>query len=180
VASGKKLWTMNGGGDIPVPTPIVAHDLMFFTSAHGALSPIYAIRTTATGDISLPKNETTSEHVAWAVLRGGNYMQTPLVVGEYLYCCRDNGVLTCYEAKTGKQMYRERLDGNGFTASAVAAGDRLYFTSEDGRVHVIKAGPTFESLAVNELGEQSLATPAASSGTVYFRTKGHLIAVDGK
>jgi outer membrane protein assembly factor BamB len=176
-ADGKNLWTLNGGGDIPVPTPIIAHDLAFITSAHGALSPIYAIKLSATGDISLPKDKNESDHVAWSIRRGGNYMQTPIVVGDYLYCCNDGGILTCFEAKTGKQMYRHRLDGNGFTASAVAAGERIYFTSEDGRVHVIKAGPTFESLAENELGEACLATPALSGGTIYFRTQKHLIAI---
>jgi outer membrane protein assembly factor BamB len=180
LADGKKLWTMNGGGDIPVPTPIVAHDLMFFTSAHGPQAPIFAIKTSAEGDITLPKGESSSDHVAWSNQRGGNYMQTPIVVGDYFYCCRDNGLLTCYEAKTGKQTYRTRLDGNGFTASGVAAGDRLYFTSEDGRVHVVKAGPAFESLAINDLGEQCLATPAVSNGTIFFRTKGHLIAIGGE
>jgi outer membrane protein assembly factor BamB len=185
LTTGKTLWTMNGGGDIPVPTPIVAHGLIYITSAHGPQSPIYAIKLTAQGDITLPRDQDMSDAVAWSVRRGGNYMQTPLVLGDYLYCCRDNGLLSCFEARTGKQMYRTRLDGNGFTGSAVAAappageGGRLYFTSEDGQVHVIKAGPTFELLATNELGEACLATPAVSGDTVFFRTKGHLIAVGG-
>jgi outer membrane protein assembly factor BamB len=93
-------------------------------------------------------------------------MQTPIVVGDLLYACRDNGVLTCFDARTGKQHYRQRLDGNGFTASPVAAGDKIYFTSEDGRVHVIKAGPAFAVLGENELGEPCLATPALSNGTI--------------
>lgn len=177
LATGKRIWMLNGGGDVPVPTPIVAHDLIFITGAHGPLAPIYAIKPTAEGDISLPRG---GKHMAWSILRGGNYMQTPIVVGDLLYACRDNGLLTCFDAKTGKQLFRQRLDGNGFTASPVAAGDRLYFTSEDGRVHVIKAGPTFESLAENELGEPCLATPALSGGTIFFRTRGHLIAVGGE
>jgi outer membrane protein assembly factor BamB len=106
-------------------------------------------------------------------------MQTPIVVGEHLYCCRDNGVLTCFDAKTGQQHYRTRLEGNGFTASPVTAGDRIYVTSEDGRVIVVKAGPRFGVMAENDLGEQCLATPAVDDGTIYFRTRGHLIAVGG-
>jgi outer membrane protein assembly factor BamB len=177
IADGKKRWTMKGGGDIPVPTPVAAHGLIYVTSAHGLMSPIYAIKSTAQGDITLPLDRDASAHVAWSIRRGGNYMQTPIVVGDYLYCCRDNGVLTCFDAKTGKQMYRTRLDGTGFTASAVAAGERIYFTAEDGRVHVIKAGPEFESLAENDLGESCLSTPALSGGTIFFRTRGHLIAI---
>jgi outer membrane protein assembly factor BamB len=157
--------------------PCAATGLIYVTSAHGLMSPIYAIKSTAQGDITLPLDRDASAHVAWSIRRGGNYMQTPIVVGDYLYCCRDNGVLTCFDAKTGKQMYRTRLDGTGFTASAVAAGERIYFTAEDGRVHVIKAGPEFESLAENDLGESCLSTPALSGGTIFFRTRGHLIAI---
>ena len=179
-ADGKKIWTMGNGGDIPVPAPIVAHDLVFITGAHGPQSPIYAIKPTATGDITLPKNKDASEHVAWSIRTGGNYMQTPIVVGDYLYACRDNGVVTRFDARTGKQSARQRLDGDGFTASGVAAGDHLYFTSEDGRVIVAKAGRTFGIMSENDLGEQCLATPALSDGVIYFRTRGHLITVGGK
>ena len=179
-ADGKKLWTMSGGGDIPVPTPVVAHGIAFFTSAHGPQSPIFAVKLAAAqGDITPPKAQTSSDAVVWSIRHGGNYMQTPLVVGDYLYCCRDNGVLTCFDAKTGQQHYRTRLEGNGFTASPVAAGDRIYVTSEDGHVIVVKAGRRFGVMAENELGEQCLATPAVSEGTIYFRTRGHLIAVGG-
>lgn len=68
------------------------------------------------------------------------------MVGDYLYCCNDAGVLACYSAKTGENLYSERLGkgGSGFTASAVAAGERIYFTSELGTVFVVKAGPKFE------------------------------------
>jgi outer membrane protein assembly factor BamB len=176
-STGKQLWKMNNGGDIPVPTPIVAHDLAFITGAHGPFAPIYAIKLSAAGDISLPLGTDSSDSIPWSIRRGGNYMQTPIVVGDLLYACRDNGVLTCFEAKTGKQLYRQRLDGNGFTASPVAAGDRIYFTSEDGRVHVIKAGKVFGVMGESELRESCLATPALSNGTIYFRTQKHLIAI---
>jgi outer membrane protein assembly factor BamB len=169
---------MGGGGDIPVPTPVVAHGLVFITSAHGPQSPVIAVKTSAEGDISLGDDgQTSTEHVAWSVNRGGNYMQTPIVVGDYLYCCRDNGVMTCFEAKTGKKVYGERLEGIGFTASPVASGDRIYFTSEDGQVHVVRPGPSFELLATNALGASCLSTPAVSDGVLYFRTQEYLVAV---
>ncbi|HMJ66671.1 MAG TPA: PQQ-binding-like beta-propeller repeat protein [Candidatus Binatia bacterium] len=177
--TGKELWKMGEGGDIPVPTPIIAQDLIFITSAHGRLSPIYAIRPNATNDISLRSNEKTNEFVAWSVLRGGNYMQTPVALGDYLYCCRDHGVLTCFTAKTGEQHYSERLGTGraGFTASMVAADNKVYATSEEGKVYVIKAGPRFDVLAMNDLGEPCMATPAISEGALYFRTKRHLICI---
>lgn len=203
-ATGTELWKMHGGGDVPVPTPVVGSGLIFITNAHGGLSPVYAIKPTARGDITL-KDEAaaagaggdskatespgsadadaprSSEHVAWSHPRIGNYMQTPLVYNDLLYICRDNGIMACHDAKTGEKKYKERLAGGvGFTSSPVAGDGKVYFTSEEGDVHVLKAGPTFERLAENKLGEIHMSTPAISEGTIFFRTKGQIIAVANK
>jgi outer membrane protein assembly factor BamB len=177
--SGKPIWWMRGGGDIPVPTPVAAHGLVFITNAHGGKSPVYAVKAGASGDITLPADATASEHVAWSVPTGGNYMQTPIVAGDELYSMKDNGVLTCWDARTGEVHYRERVGSrtSGFTASPVAAAGRLYFASEVGEVHVVKAGKSFEVLATNDLGEPCMATPALAAGTIYFRTRSHVTAV---
>lgn len=179
-ATGAEVWKMANGGDIPVPTPIAGHGLVFLTNAHGRLAPVYAIRADATGDISLEDDATTSDGVVWSVLRGsGAYMQTPVLLGDELYVCRDNGVLTVFDARTGKEHYKERLtsSGDGFSASGVAAGGHLYFTSEVGDVHVLRAGTAFDRVATLELGEVAMATPAIAHDTLYFRTKGHVIAI---
>jgi len=176
--TGEEVWNLRGGGDIPVPTPIVAHELVYVTNAHGRASPIYAIRLNARGDISLEDGASSNKFVAWSIGRGGAYMQTPIVYGDYLYNCRDNGVLSCYQAKTGQRLYQERLGGGGgFSASSVAGDGKLYFTSETGDVFVVGAGPEFELLAVNALDEVTLATPAMSGGVLFFRTRSHLLAV---
>ncbi len=176
--SGEELWRLRGGGDIPVPTPIFAHDLIFITNAHGRMAPIYAIRPSAEGDISLAEDATSSDNVAWAVLRGGGYMVTPLVYGDYLYNLRNNGALSVFDARTGERMYQERLgNGGGFSASPVAANGMVYFTSEDGDIFVVEAGPEFELLAANDMGEVCMATPAISEGLLLFRTQGHILAI---
>ncbi|MFN3649532.1 MAG: PQQ-binding-like beta-propeller repeat protein [Armatimonadota bacterium] len=177
--TGAELWRLTGGGDIPVPTPVVAHDLIFITNAHGRMAPIYAIRLDAKGDISLPEGATTNAHVAWSTHREGGYMQTPIVYGDHLYVCRDNGALSCYEARTGARVYQERLGTGrtGFTASPVAADGRLYFTSEDGDIYVVKAGEKFELLSVNPMGEVCMATPAIAPEMLVFRTQAHMVAV---
>ena len=113
-------------------------------------------------------------------LRGGGYMATPLVYRGVLYVVTYNGVLTAYDAKTGKKHYTQRVaDGTAFTASPVAADGKVYFASEDGRVFVIKADPVYQVVATNEMGESTLATPAFSEGTMFWRTQGHIIAVGG-
>jgi outer membrane protein assembly factor BamB len=180
ISTGKEIWRMAGGGDIPVPTPIVAGDLIYITNAHGMFAPIYAVRTSAQGDIT-PAAGKTSEHIAWFQSREGAYMQTPLVYQDLLFNCRDNGVLSVYDPKSGERKYQQRMaDGKtGFSASPVAADGKVYFTSEDGDVYVVKAGPAFELLAKNAMGEVCMATPAISAGVIYFRTRGHLIAIAG-
>jgi outer membrane protein assembly factor BamB len=178
--TGEEIWRMSGGGDCPVPTPVVSHGLVFLMSAHGPRSPIYAVRTDAAGDVSL--GASTNRYVAWSTLRGGSYMQTPLVYQDYLYCCHDDGVLLCFEASSGKQIYKERLGtgGEGFTASPVASEGKLYFTSERGSVFVVKVGAEFTVLATNRLDEVCMATPAIAGGTIFFRTQGHVLAVAEK
>jgi outer membrane protein assembly factor BamB len=177
--SGKELWRMKGGGDIPVPTPIFRRDLVFITNAHGPAAPILAVRTSARGDISLEPSSNTNAHVVWSQQREGGYMQTPLVYGDHLYVCRDNGVLSVFKAETGQRVYQQRLaDGRtGFSASAVAGDGKVYYTSEDGSVLVLKAGPVFEQIAENSLGETAMATPAISEGTIFFRTRTRLVAI---
>jgi outer membrane protein assembly factor BamB len=177
--TGKELWRLGNGGDIPVPTPIVAHGLIFLSSAHGRQAPLCAITVGATGDITPQGNETSNDQITWYKKRDGIYMQTPLVYGEYLYACKGNGVLSCYKARTGERLYRERLGrGNtGFTASAVAADGKLYFTSEDGAICVVQAGPEFKLLATNSMGEICMATPAASQGMLFFRAKNHVYGI---
>lgn len=177
--TGKELWRIGGGGDIPVPTPIVAHELVFLSSAHGRQRPLRAIREGAEGDITPAKAEELGDSIAWQLPRAGTYMQTPIVVGDYLYACGDNGLLNCYDARTGKSVYRQRL-GNGttgFTASPVAADGKLYFASESGEIHIIQAGPKFEELAVIAMEETCMATPAIARGMLIVRTQGHVVAI---
>ncbi len=178
LATGEELWRMAGGGDIPVPTPVVSDGLIFITNAHGPAAPIYAIKTDAAGDISLAEGESSNRYIAWSRRNRGNYMQTVLVHQEYLITCQDGGVMTVYQTKTGEIVERKRLGkGGGFSASPVFADGKLYFTSEDGDVYVLKAAPDFDVLAMNSMGETAMATPAISEGVLFFRTRGHLTAV---
>jgi outer membrane protein assembly factor BamB len=179
--TGQEIWRLDGGGDIPVPTPIVGNGLIYLTNAHGGPSPVYAIRETAKGDISLKSGETSNAHIAWSVPRDGGYLITPVLYRGLLYVCKSNGVFIAFDAATGERAYQERL-GNGttaFTASLVAGDGKVYFTSEDGDVYVVKAGRTFDLLSTNPLGDIGMATPAVSEGVIYFRTAKRLIAVGG-
>jgi outer membrane protein assembly factor BamB len=181
-ATGREIWRLNGGGDIPVPTPIVAHGLAYFTSAHGRYRPMRAIRLAARGDITPTEIGSTNAAIAWAHARQGNYMQTPIVIGDRLYACSDSGVLTCFNARTGLIHYSHRLGSGseGFTASPVSDGRHLYVASELGNVYVVPAQAEFAVRATNSLGEICMATPALNTGTLFFRTREHLVAIGAK
>jgi outer membrane protein assembly factor BamB len=176
VETGKELWRLGPNSEITVPTPINGCGLIFVTSGYRPIQPIYAVRPGARGDLSPKGGATSGKGVAWSTGKGGPYLPTPLVYGEHLYVCSISGILTCYEARTGRQVYRQRV-GGAYTASPVAADGRLYFTSEDGTVRVVAAGPRFRRLAANPLGEACLATPAISGGMLLFRTRHHIVAV---
>ena len=175
---GTELWRLAGGGDIPVPTPVVGHDLIYITSAHGGMSLICAIRIDAEGNLGQTSSSNQNKHIAWCHERGGNYMQTPLVYGQYVYLCSDRGVLSCLDAVTGDYIYQQKLPiRSSFTASPVAADGKIYLAAENGSVAVVKAGAQFQLIATNDLGEPCLATPAISQGELFFRTRHHLVAV---
>lgn len=176
--TGKEIWKLGGGGDIPVPTPIFAHDLIYLHSAHGRYSPIFAIKPNANGNITLHKDSTSNHYIKWSIKRGGAYNPTNIIVGTFLYNMRMNGQLTCFDALSGQQIYKEKLPfKKGMTASAVSSNGKIYYSGENGEVFIIRAGPNFELLAKNNLGDVIMATPAITSNSIIFRTQHYLLAI---
>jgi outer membrane protein assembly factor BamB len=177
---GKLLWELKGMSLISIPTPFARHGLLYVTSGYVAdpfLKPVYAIRPGGSGDITPPDGQERGKYVAWCQPQAGPYHPTPLVYGDYLYVLYDRGFLACYEAKTGKEVYRRQRLGAGataFTASPWAYGGKVFCLSEDGETFVVQAGPVFKVLARNKLGEMSLATPALAGGSLFLRTQGKL------
>lgn len=179
ITTGKEIWKMKGGGDIPIPTPIVANGLVYITNSHGRMSPIYAVRLSAKGDISLGKNESSNESIAWSYNKNGNYIPTPILYKDYLYCCSHKGKMSCIEAGTGKLLYSENLGYStvAVSASPVAADGKIYCTAENGDIYIVEAGPEFRLIGINKMNEICMATPAISRGTMFFRTRQHLVAI---
>ena len=159
--------------------PFFAHDLIYIHNAHGRYSPILAIHPSATGDISLAKDSTSSEHIKWSIKRGGAYMPTIVIYGEHLYNLRMNGVLSCYNAVSGELIYKNKIQGanGGITASGICSDGKLYYSTEQGEIFIVKTGPEFQVLSQNSLDDIVMATPAISANTIFFRTQKYLIAV---
>lgn len=177
-ATGAELWRLAKKSEVTIPAPVLGKDLAFITSGNRPIQPIFAIRPGATGDISLKEGQDKDAAIAWSRMRGGPYMPTPILDGPYFYTCSNSGILTCYEAATGKEVYKERVGGSGsYTASPVAADGRLYLASEQGDVRVVKAGPVFELLSVNKMDDYIMATPAISNGCLFVRSQHFLFAL---
>jgi outer membrane protein assembly factor BamB len=171
-ATGQELWTARGMSFEVIPTPVVGHGLVFASS--GRAGPTMAIRPGGSGDV-------TGTHVAWNSPRGSPFVPSGIIVGDLLYLVNDmQSILTVYEAATGKLVYQDRLGvavREGFSASPVHVNGRIYFTNDDGQTFVVEAGRTFKQLHVNDLGEQTLASPALVDGTWYWRTASTLRAI---
>jgi outer membrane protein assembly factor BamB len=176
--TGEEIWRMEGGGDIPIPTPVTGNGLIYFNSAHGPSSPVMAVKESAHGNISLYGDQAAGEFIAWSIPKGGSYMQTLLLYSDYLYNCNWNGRVNCYEALTGKEVYKEMLGkARSFTGSPVVSDGRIFIADEEGVVHVFAAGPAFRPLGTYSLGDICLTTPAITDGMIIFRTVKHLIAI---
>lgn len=177
---GQLLWSMRGMSSIDIPTPCAGGGLLFVSSGYvgDKLRPVYAIRPGAQGDITLNAGETNSHFIAWSVLAGGPYNPSPLFYEGRLYVLYDRGLVSCYEAGTGKVLYdRERLpEGLAFTASPWAAGGRVFCLNEDGVCYVLRAGDKFELLHTNRLADDDMcmATPALAGDRLLIRTAARL------
>ena len=177
--TGKELWKYSGNSEIAIPTPIMGPGFIVITNGYRGVQPIVALKPGATGDITLKQGETKNANIVWSMNRGGPYIPTPVIYQDQLYVLQGNGVLQTYKVATGERIYQERLGGTGgsFSASLVAADGKIYATSEDGDVFVVKAGPTYELLAKNPVGEVLMATPAISDGLIIFRGLKSVIAI---
>jgi outer membrane protein assembly factor BamB len=167
---------------IAIPTPFAKGGLLYISSGYvgDRKRPVFAIRPGAAGDITLEEGQSSNEFIAWCQKEAGPYNTSPIVYGDYLYVLYDRGILACYDAQTGREVYaRQRIapQAREFTASPLANNGRIFCLSEDGDTFMIQAGPDFKVLATNRLGEMCMATPAALRGSLIIRTMSKLYRI---
>ena len=168
-ASGAELWKLayGGLGFSLTPRPVLGHGMLFMSTGF-MKAEMLAIRL---------EGEKAPE-IVWRATKNVPTMPSPILLGDELYFVNDSGMLTCLDAKTGEERYRERLGGE-YSASPTAADGRLYFPNRAGVTSVVKGGPKFEVVATNTLPGKVLASLAAVDGVFYLRTDSALWAIGG-
>jgi outer membrane protein assembly factor BamB len=175
--AGKELWTMAGMSGAPIPMPFAYDGLLYLNGGRGR--PLFAIRPGATGDISLKEGAKSNDYVVWSEARGGTYLPTAVAYEGALYSVTETGILSRYEAKTGKETYRTRIDpgATAFTSSPWAYNGKVFFLDEEGQTYVIAAGEKFELQHTNSLEDMALATPAIVGDRLLLRTEHRLYSI---
>lgn len=170
--TGRELWRCSGSTYEVIPTPVVGYGMVFCAS--GRAGPTLAIRPGGKGDV-------TRTHLAWESPRGSPFVPSPILFGAQLYTINDMAsIITSLDAMTGRVLWQGRLGMaryEGFSASPVAVDGKVFFTNDEGETFVLRAGPAFELLRVNRIGESTLASPALVDGRWYIRTARNLIAI---
>jgi outer membrane protein assembly factor BamB len=175
--AGKELWRMSGMSISAIPTPFAYDGLLLINGGRGR--GLFALRPGAAGDISLGKDQSTNDYVVWSQPRAGTYLPSSLAYEGAVYALTETGILSRFDAKTGKLIYKTRIDpaATAFTTSPWAYNGKLYCLSEEGQTFVISTGEEFKLLHVNTLDDFTLASPALVGERLLIRTEHRLYSI---
>ncbi|MBM3854537.1 MAG: serine/threonine protein kinase, partial [Verrucomicrobia bacterium] len=180
---GLELWSLRGMSGITIATPFAGEELVHVSSGYvgSRQRPLYAIRPGARGDISLAPDQTSNEFIAWCHWLAAPYNPSTLLYRGTLYVLLDRGMLSAYDATSGRPFFeRERIpQGGAFTASPWAANGKIFALNEDGVTFVFRADERFELLHVNRLADDDMgmATPAIAGARLLLRTSARLYCI---
>jgi outer membrane protein assembly factor BamB len=172
-ATGEEVWRATGPNPDKAPnyrliaSPVVHDDILYVPSR---VRPLIAFRAGGHGDIS-------QSYRLWSFMNGPD-VPTPVTDGKYFYSVNDRGIVWCLDARTGQEIWGgQRIKSAIYSASPVLADGKLYVINEEGLTTVLRAGPTFEVLAENDLDDFSLSSPAISDGHIFIRTGQFLYSI---
>lgn len=159
--SGQELWRLDclKGGEV-APTPVYADGMLYVAADHVAISGV----------------DVAKKAVAWSEKDLTPGVCSPLVVGELLFFGMSDGGIVCLNAKTGEEIWQEETD-NGFYASPIRSGERIYLMDRAGVMHIFPAEKEFKSLGKPVLGEEAVASPAVLGNSIIYRGTKHLFRI---
>lgn len=175
-SSGKELWRLSGMSATPIPSPFAFEGLLFVNGGRG--KGLFAVKPGGKGDLTSGEDGKLGDYVAWMQPRGGTYLPTEVAYDGALYALGETGIVSRFDAKTGKLGYRSRIEGGGaFTSSPWAYDGKVFCLNEEGKTFVIAAGAEFKLLHVNDLDEMAQATPAIVGNRLLLRTETRLYSI---
>jgi outer membrane protein assembly factor BamB len=166
--TGERIWNIDGPTEQFVASMVDDGKLLFMTAGFPDRH-ILAIKPDGRGNV-------TDSAIVWRTKENCSYVPSPIVCGEYFLVVNDKGIASCFKCADGERMWVERI-GPNHSASLVTAGGLVYFTSDRGTTTVVRPGPVYEAVAVNELKEDVYSSPAVSGGKLYIRADGHLYCI---
>jgi outer membrane protein assembly factor BamB len=179
-SSGTELWRVEERTSYSSATrPVTGHGLVFVPTGF-ASGQVLAIRPGKPGEVldaKAPGPAGTQLQVVWKTKQNAPKKPSLLLLGDLLFAIEDNGVVTCWEAMTGKVVWSERIGGH-YSASPLAAGDRIYLFSEEGKTTVLAAGREYKKLAESQLGDGFMASPAVAGNAIFLRSRSNLYRVE--
>ena len=167
--TGRQLWIVDGPTEQFVASLITADGIVFVTGGFPTLH-LMGIDPGGSGNV-------THSNVLWHDHRGASYVPSPIAAGDCVFVVSDDGIASCWQARTGKMMWKHRL-GAHHSASPVSAGGHLFFTADDGETFVLRAGPKFELISTNPLGEECRASPAIAGRDLFLRGAHNLYCIE--
>lgn len=166
--TGEELWRVRYEGFSTAARPLLAEGLLYLSSGFSK-AEFLAIDPTGSGDV-------TETHVRWIEKKSMPSKPSPLYADGCLFLIHDQGVATCLDAATGKEVWQSRVGGN-YSASPILGDGKIYFASEEGKVTVVAAKRDYEVLGENQLDAGIMASPAVADNALLLRTATHLYRV---
>jgi outer membrane protein assembly factor BamB len=164
--TGSERWHVRGMGMQCIPSPIVEGNVLVAASGENTM----AIK------LDGKSGNLTDSNVLWINKKAAAYLPSPVLYKGLVYIAGDRGINTCLDAAKGTVVWKKRM-GDQYYASPVAGDGKIYFPSREGIVFVVKAGPQYELLAKNDMGEGIVASLAISDGQIFLRGAKHLFCI---
>ncbi|MDC0258884.1 PQQ-binding-like beta-propeller repeat protein [Verrucomicrobiales bacterium] len=174
--TGKQHWVIDGPTEQYVASLVYNEQLnLLFLTCGFPEKHMLAIDPSGSGNV-------TDTHVKWRHTAGASYVPSPIAIGDYFLVVADNGVASCFDAKTGERFWRERLlpkeaGDPGHSASMISANGLAYFTADSGYITVVKPGPELEIVAQSQIGEEVYASPAIFGNQLFIRGEENLFCI---
>jgi outer membrane protein assembly factor BamB len=168
-ATGREIWKLPTTAYSPASRPLFDQGLAIFATGNGK-SELLALRPDGHGELS-------AGAVAWRAARAAPSQTSGTLDHGLLFMVNEGGIASCFQSADGAEVWRERIGGD-YSASLLCGDGRIYCFSRDGKITVLKAGRTFETLATNQLDNGFMASPAASGRTLYLRTRSDLYRIE--